>query len=226
MKTKITAEALSGIRVAIFDLDGTLFDSTRLWRDIDDIFLRKRGYEPTAEYYSAIAALGFRNTAHFTIDYYKLADTAEELMSEWSELALDAYAHDIKLLDGAKEYVAACSARGIKIFAVTSLSRELAEPCLKNNGIFEFFDGLVTADETGFAKTDPRIYLRAAELAGVSPEDCVVFDDVPQALRAARSAGCVTVAVIGDGVHFNSDSDRKCADMNVSGMFEAPEIQA
>ena len=63
---------LHGIGAAVFDLDGTLFDSTRLWYDIDERFLGARGLRPTAEYQRDIAALGNLAAAAYTVKYYEI----------------------------------------------------------------------------------------------------------------------------------------------------------
>lgn len=210
-----------GIRAALFDLDGTLFDSVGLWHEIDDIFLGKRGKISTAEYKRAIAAISFTAAADFTIEYYSLDDTPEQLMSEWIELARHAYSHTVKLFDGAREYLEECRARGIHIVAVTSLKRELAEACMKNNGVFELFSHTVTSDEAGLLKSSPEIYLHAASLVGAKPSECAVFDDVSEAIEAAHAAGMHTVAIVRNDALYGSHD---CAEIKIPDIRHAPEL--
>lgn len=201
---------ITNVQAAIFDLDGTLFDSVNMWHEIDEVFLRRRGCEPTTEYKKAIVALGFTATAYFTVDYYKLSDTPEQLMDEWASLARDAYANTVPLLPGAREYLEACEREGIMIAAVTSLCAEFAHSCLSNNGIADKFEKVFTADETGLAKTSPDIYLHAAKVLGVEPTGCVVYDDAVAAIAAAHGAGMTTVALPGplfDGHAFDGVAD-------------------
>ncbi|MCH5162227.1 MAG: HAD family phosphatase [Clostridiales bacterium] len=212
--------SISGVKAAIFDLDGTLFDSTHLWEQIDVDFLKKRGLVPTDEYRRALGALGNREGAHFTVDYYKLKDTPEELMREWAGMALFAYENSIKLFDGVKEYLLEVKGKGIVLIAVTSLAKELAIPGLKSNGILHLFDDVITADETNLSKTSPEIYLHAATIAGVPPASCVAFDDVERALLSARAAGMTTVGILNEGIHSCGD----CADYIVTKLSEAPKL--
>lgn len=186
---------LKNISGAIFDLDGTLFDSTHVWSHIDDVFLAKRGKVPTTEYRCGLAALGTREVAYYTIDYYGLPDTPEQLLQEWYEMAKDEYANSIKLLPGVKAYLEHCRANNIKMAIVTSLTRELAEVGLKSNGIADFFDDIITADECGLSKSAPDIFTYTARRLGVAPNECVVFDDVSPVIRSAKLAGMTTVAV-------------------------------
>ncbi|MDE7464014.1 MAG: HAD family phosphatase [Clostridiales bacterium] len=210
---------IRGVKAAILDLDGTLFDSTHLWAQIDIDFLKKRGLEPTDEYRRALGALGNREAAYFTIEYYGLKDTPEELMREWAGMARHEYENNIKLFDGAKEYLLGMHERGITLVAVTSLARELALAGLKSNGIYDLFKVIITADESNLSKTSPDIYIHAAEVVGVSPSECVAFDDVAKALQSARIAGMKTVAVRGEGVH---DCGEGAADYTVWNIADAP----
>lgn len=214
---------LHNIRAAMFDLDGTLFDSVGVWMNIDDKFLSARGHKPTPEYKRGIAALSNIECAKFTIDFYGLSDTPEELVAEWYDMARKEYAHSVKLMPFAGEYVRQAHSRGIKLYAVTSLSEELAELGLKNNGIAECFSGLVSAGATGLSKSKPEIYKYAAELACERPSACVMFDDIVRATRAAKQAGFIAVAVrndksYDDGMKVSDD----CADYLVSSFAAAP----
>ncbi|MCH5165895.1 MAG: HAD family phosphatase [Clostridiales bacterium] len=214
-------DVVQGIRVALFDLDGTLFDSVGMWHEIDRIFLAKRGLMPTSEYIHHIAALGFRATADYTIEYYGLKDSAEKLMDEWTELARDAYSNTVKTFTGVTEYLEHCKAAGVTIAAVTSGRRDFAEACMKNNGIYEYFSRIFTSDEAGLLKSSPEIFVFVAKALGATADECVVFDDVPTAIKAAKSAGMHTVAV--ENAVYAQDYDG-AADYIVRSLIDAPKI--
>lgn len=213
-------ERITNIRAALFDLDGTLFDSVGMWHEIDEIFLRKRGLAPTAEYKKNIVALGFTATAYYTIEYYGLRDTPEQLMDEWSLLARDAYAHTVGLLRGAKEYLDECEKNGLKLAAVTSLCKEFACSGLKNNGIADKFSHVFTADEVGLAKTSPDIFLHAAKTLGVPPASCIVFDDASAAIASAKKAGMKSVGITGP--MFSAADFMPYADYIIPSLEQAP----
>lgn len=215
-------KVLHNIKAAMFDLDGTLFDSVGVWMDIDDKFLAARGHKPTPEYKRGIAALSNIECAKFTIDFYGLDDTPERLVAEWYDMARNEYAHNVKLMPFAGEYVRQAHSRGIKLFAVTSLSDELAALGLKNNGIADRFSGLISAGATGLSKSKPEIYKYAAELAGERPSACVMFDDIARATLAAREAGFISVAVRNEKSYDDGMAIDGCADFCVSSFAEAP----
>lgn len=214
-----------GARLAVFDLDGTLFDSTRLWADIDVEFLKKRGHVPTQEYRRGIAALGNSAVAEFTIGYYGLTDTPEALMEEWAGMARDKYAHDIKLFPHAREYLEKCRARGIELVAATSLAEELAVAGLESNGILDMFDAVFTADGMGICKTQPEFYAEIAKRRGAEPSECVAFDDVARALSSAKRAGMRAVLVRPPQNFKEYDDADSCEfDYIVRDFAGAPEI--
>ena len=192
--------ALSVAKGAIFDLDGTLFDSLWVWAEIDKRFLGKRGFEVPPDYQLAIAAMGFRETAEYTIRRFGLDESPEELMNEWMDMSRDIYAHEIELKPHAKEFLLELHKKGVKLGVATSSSPDLYIPALKNNGVYELFEVLMDTSETR-GKDYPDVYLAAADKLGLSPSECVVFEDLPVALRSAKSGGFKTVAIF-DG-HFD-----------------------
>ena len=71
----------------------------------------------------------------------------------------------------------------------------MIEGALGAHDILRYFDAIVSCDEAGAGKPDPACYLAAAEKLGKKPADCVVFEDLPNGIRAGRSAGMTVIAV-------------------------------
>ena len=105
------------IKGVIFDLDGTLLDSMRVWDDIDVAFLKKRGLEVPPDYQEAITPLGFLEAARYTIRRFGFPETPEELIQEWHQMAVDAYTYEVELKDGAAEYLRYLKEKGIRLVA-------------------------------------------------------------------------------------------------------------
>ena len=185
------------LKGAIFDLDGTLFDSLWVWEEIDLRFLSKRGIAVPPDYSQSIGALSFRQTAEYTVQRFKLAETPESLMQEWMEMSREAYANEIRLKKGAKEFLIRLKEMGVKLAVATSSTPDLYVPALINNGIYELFSAVVDTT-TERSKDHPDIYLAAAKKLGVSPAECAVFEDLPVAVDSAKRGGFFTVAVYDD----------------------------
>ena len=183
------------IEGVIFDLDGTLLDSTWVWSQIDTDFLKKRGFEVPKDYSTAIMAMGFEEVAKYTIKRFSLQETKEDVMAEWDAMAKDAYAHDVKLKNGAKELLLWLKQQDIKMAVATSNSASLFEPCLKNLGIYDFFHSFTETGDVKRGKEFPDVYLKVAEKMGVNPGNCFVFEDILPAVLGAKKGGFQTVLV-------------------------------
>lgn len=79
-------------------------------------------------------------------------------------------------------------------FALGSASKN-APVILKQIGLYDTFDAIVDGNVISQAKPDPEVFLKGAELLGVSPEDCVVFEDAQAGIEAGKQAGMYVVAV-------------------------------
>ncbi|MCI1981737.1 MAG: HAD family phosphatase [Oscillospiraceae bacterium] len=180
---------------AIFDLDGTLLDSLGVWEKVDRIFLGARGLAVTPGYTTAMGAMSFEEGAEYTIRRYGLSETAEALISEWSGMVSDEYAHTIGLKPGAREYLSCLKEQGVKLGVATALPEELYGPALKNNGVYGFFEAFASVCEVKRGKGFPDVYLLAAKRLRTPPERCAAFEDVLSGIRGVRAAGMTAVGV-------------------------------
>ena len=181
---------------AVFDMDGTIMDSLGIWEKIDNDFLyERRGITVPGNYVHEIAAMSFSEIARYTKKRFNLPDTPQELMQEWTDMAKHEYAHNVPLKPYVKEYMQFLKNAGKKIVLCTSSPEYFFRPALKNNGIYDLFDGFANTCEAGVGKDSPDVYLLAAQRAGVNPERCTVFEDVINGIRTAKSIGMKTCGV-------------------------------
>ncbi len=186
---------MSDIKAAIFDLDGTLVDSMYVWHKVDVDFLSERGFEVPDDYSKAIKTMHFETAAEYTIARFNLNETVEDIVSVWLNMAVNEYAYNVRLKVGAKEFIEKLKADGLQLGIATSSKPFLAEPVLKNNGIYDYFNTICCTSEVGRDKRHPDIYLRTADKLGVKPKECVVFEDIIDGINGANTAGMYTVAV-------------------------------
>lgn len=182
----------------IFDLDGTLIDSMWVWESIDIHFLGKRGFEVPDDYLEHITPMGFEACADYTIERFGLKETREQVVNEWYSMAVDAYANDVGLKSGVKNFLAYLRNHDIKMSIATASDMQLVIPVLKNNGITEYFDNVTTLREVSRGKGFPDIYDLAADKMQVSRqkrENCVVFEDIKEGIIGAKLGGYKAVGV-------------------------------
>ena len=184
----------------IFDLDGTITDSNDLWIAVDHEFLSRRGLTVTQEYQDLVGGAIFPTAAEYTRDYYGIDDSPAEIMAEWEELAEYHYRELVPLKEGAEKFLRQCRAEGRPMTLFTACRPKLCRVVLERFGLEEFFDHIVFAEEIGLEKHRPECFARLAELIGVSPEECTLFDDNPQNCATAKAAGMTAIGVY-DGFH-------------------------
>lgn len=211
---------LENIQSVIFDLDGTLVDSMWLWHDIDVEFLEKRGLTLPETYQHDIEGMSFTETAVYTKDLFRLKETVEELKTIWNGMALQKYSYEVNFKPGAKEFLHYCKQQGITLGIATSNSKELVEAVTRALNFQNDIQEIVTACEVAHGKPAPDVYLEAARRLSAEPGRCLVFEDVPMGIKAARNAGMKVCAVEDAFSAHQKEEKRKLADYYISSYMQ------
>ena len=177
-----------------FDMDGTLIDSNRIWKDVDREFLARRGLPYTRAYYNGVAHTIMPKAAVFTKEVCHLSESTDQIIAEWMELAGQLYDR-VPIKPGVRAYLRQCRAEGRRMAMVTSSVPSHCHAALAHLELEKYFERIVFAHDLGLEKQDPAIWRHAAELCAVRPEDCTVFDDSMAACRGARAARMRVVGV-------------------------------
>ena len=197
---------------AIFDMDGTLVDSMSMWSDIDREYLGKYGIPMPPDLQKAIDPLTWEECELYFRDVLGIRKTTEEIGREWLDMAMQKYEHEVALKPGVREILAYLKESGTSIGVASSSSRAMIEGALSAHDILRYFDAIVPCDEAGAGKPDPACYLAAAKKLGKKPADCVVFEDLPNGIRAGLNAGMTVIAVDDMYSRPMEDEKRKLAD--------------
>ena len=176
-------------KCAIFDLDGTLLDSVWVWQKVDEDFLGRRNIAVTEEYIREIKSHDFLAGAKYTKEKYNLPESCEEIIDEWFSAVKNFYEHEIKLKPYAREYLDMVRAAGLELVIATSSDSALYLPCMKNNGIMDYFSDITESREAARGKKFPDVYILAAKKAGFKPSECIVYEDILSAIKAAKAGG-------------------------------------
>jgi len=206
---------LTNIKAAIFDLDGTLIDSMRVWGKIDEDYFKNRNMVLPSNLKSQIEHLSFDDTAQYFKTNFGILDTIEEIKKEWIDFAYVEYLNNVKLKPGVVEFLSLLKTLNIKIGLATSSSTALLEAVLQANGIYHFFDSITLTDEVSRGKSFPDVYLLAAEKLGVTPAECIVFEDILPAVKGAKAAGMKVIGVYDDFSKLDRDDIINHADMYI-----------
>ena len=196
------------INAVIFDMDGTLIDSTGLWHEIDKLFFAKRGMDLPKDYAQKIVHLGLRKAAELTRELYDIKETPDEIILEWRQMALEMYHNDVELKPGARMLLDILRSKGLKLSIATANDAELYMPCIMRLGIGEYFDFVADVNSSKEGKNSSKIYLELTEKMNTRPENTLVLEDMPTCIKTVYDAGFVTVAVYGKASE-KFDEDKK-----------------
>lgn len=188
-------EMLDNIEAVIFDLDGTLVDSMWIWHEIDVEYLGRFGITVPENLQYQIEGMSFKETADHFKKTFAIQDSTDVIMSDWNKMAWDKYENEIPLKEGVLEFLKGCRRNNIKLGIATSNSRELVESVLRARNIRDYFSCILTGSEVKRGKPAPDIYLAVAKELKVSPDSCLVFEDIIPGIMAGKNAGMRVCAV-------------------------------
>ena len=187
-------------RAAIWDVDGTLVDTAEIHFAAWEAFAAAHGFPFTRADFAA--TFGKRNPEIVRQLFAPTADDAR--CADWGEEKERLYraATDragVALLPGVGALVDGLAVAGWLQGLGSSAPRANLDLILKHTGTAARFTAVVSGDDVSRGKPDPEVFLKAAALLGVPPARCVVFEDAPSGVEAAKAAGmaCVGVTFVG-----------------------------
>ena len=211
---------LKDIDAVIFDLDGTLIDSMWVWEKIDTIFLNKLGYKVPKDMDKILEGKSFTETAVYFKEHFKLEMSIEAIKANWNQMAWEFYTQEVPLKVGAKDFLVWLKEKKMKIGIATSNSIELVEAVLNALNIRQYFSQIRTSCEVGRGKPFPDIYLKVAEDLKVAPDKCLIFEDIPNGLKAGKSAGMTAWGIFDNQTEEMQVEMKKIADHFVMDYYE------
>ncbi len=181
---------------AIFDMDGLLIDSEPLWRLAEQQVFRSVGLDLSLDQFAETMGLRIDEVVALWYHRHPWEDKSQEAVAE----EILRYVEDLvrergKALPGVYSCLEQLQEGGVALALATSSPSPLMEAVLVTLDLSETFSVRCSATEEWAGKPAPDVYFSAAKGLGISPEDCVVFEDSPVGLQAGRAAGMRVVAV-------------------------------
>lgn len=211
---------LKNIEGAVFDLDGTLLDSSWVWEKVDEKFLGDRGFQVPDDYVDEISPLGAERAAVYTIERFGLNEDKDDIVREWIEMAKKEYATEVVCKPYAKEFLEELHKLNIKMAVATSSDRELFMKTLEREGILKYFQKIVTVDEVERGKCYPDIYEEAARRIKVNPHKCLVFEDILAGVTGASLGEFNVVAVFDEKSKHNWEKIKSISKYSINDYKE------
>ena len=184
------------IEAVLFDLDGLMFDTERMYQKAWLQAGRQMGAPMEPEIVDRLRGRNREGCARVCreafgedFDFDAMRTACRALMARWIE------EDGLPVKPGLYELLAELERRGIPAVLATSTTRDSAWSHLQRAKVDRYFLGAVCGDEVSHSKPDPEVFLKAAALAGKDPARCMVLEDSPAGVRAGAAAGCFTVMV-------------------------------
>lgn len=173
---------------ALFDLDGVLIDSestyTEFWSGIDRIY-------PTGIDNYAIAIKG--TTLPEIMKHYSDEDVKADILRRIHDFQ-ESMVYNI--YPGVERFLSELNERGVPAAIVTSSDDRKMQLLFEQHPDFrKYFRTVIDASQVTRSKPDPQGYIKAAESLGLNPEDCFVFEDSLQGLKAGNASGATVIAL-------------------------------
>ena len=179
----------------LFDLDGTLLDSNRMWRSLTTNFLNRHKITFTEEIAQELTTMSIYKSAGYLRHTLKVNLTEEEIISELEKETVKGYTNEVELKDGALEYLSYLKEKNIPMGLATATNDRFVDLIMERFDIEKYFDFIATVDNIGILKNNSEFYVEAAKKFPLQPSEVAIFDDAPYAIEAAVKAGLRVYAV-------------------------------
>lgn len=186
------------IKALIFDFDGLILDTETPDYEVWCSIYREHGFELPPEKWGSIigTSMAFFDAAeHLSLLTQRQLDSASLRDRHRSESHAMTVTQPI--MPGVMDYIHEAKRLGLKLAIASSSAHSWVDTHSQRLGIFDYFDKVITSDEVGVNRTKPNpdLFLLALDKLKVRANEAIVFEDSPNGVRAARSAGIFVVAV-------------------------------
>lgn len=180
----------------LFDMDGVIVDNLPYHVDAWMVFCEKNGFNLSRDiFFNEMNGLNAKSSFEYL---FKKSLTKDEvhLYEEQKEVIYREYYKDhIRPADGLLDFIMEAKFKGIKIALATSAGQGNIDFTIDGLGIRHLFDAIIGGHQVINGKPDPEIYLKAAELLGLDPKNCVVIEDSIQGMEAGYAAGARVIGI-------------------------------
>lgn len=179
----------TNIKAVLFDLDGTLVDTETIAIGIAKDIFKEGGHDFTDINLREFAGRSIKYFLTEICTVYGIQDLSVDTMEqEFFDRYTKRVSEGIEFFPDVLPLLQKLREKSVQLGIVTGAKRELLLKIVEANNATEYFDVLIAIEDSGVSKPDPKGYLMAAEILGLSSEDCVVVEDAFAGIEAGREA--------------------------------------
>ena len=181
----------------LFDMDGLLLDSERVYLEQAVALLSPTGRDPehTRAFFRTMTGTSGARALHKLTGFFGCADHAASFNADWHAAVRAALELNVVPKPTVRETLEALSQAGHRMGVVTSTHGDRARQHLENTGLLGFFEHVRGGNEVSATKPHPAPYLEMAATLGIAPARCAAFEDSDPGITAAVTAGCRSAQV-------------------------------
>lgn len=179
----------------IFDLDGTLLDSTGMWRQVDGRLMAHYGKEVPPDLSETVQRMSIEEFSQFFVEEFDLPVTPEQIAQQVADMVAEEYREKLQLKPHVPEILDWLDQQDIPYGVATATYGELAEAALRRLHIWERLRFLLTEQDAGTPKTQPKIFQLAAQKLHLGRRQIAVVEDSLHALEGAKNGGFFTIGI-------------------------------
>lgn len=204
---------------AIFDFDGTLFDSMHIWKGIRYKFFDLIGLKLTPEDEEAFLGLYLRESLILAKERFNLEESYEELFNRFFEYIKSRYLVEAEPKNDIIEFLEKLKSKGVKMGIATATGESALEAVLEKYGMLHYFSEIYSTYTVGAAKTEPKVYDIVLEKLGTDKETTWIFEDALYAATTAKANGYNVVGIY-DKSEEKTDELEKLVDVYIRNYCE------
>ncbi len=211
------------LKGAIFDMDGLMFDTEQIWQKNWKLIADEMGVTLAEDFKYNICGTSGALMNSVIEKYYGVED-GSAIAADCKKRVHDDLMEFTPEKPGVHEILEFFRDAGVRIAVASSSSVEQIKRNLQNTNTQDFIEVIVSGSELKRGKPEPDIFLAAAERLGIDPQECYVFEDAFNGVKAGHAAGCCTI-MIPDQMH-PTEEIRALADAVCGSLVEARDLLA
>ncbi len=206
------------IKAVIFDMDGVLVDTESFWSEADREFLKRRGINYRDEFKAEVMGRSLEATANFYKNKFNLKESTDRITEERLKILRGLYKEKLSPMPGALTLITNLHKNGYILALASGSPIGLINTVLKKLDLGKYFSAKISGESVKKGKPAPEIYLTTAKKIKIKPLNCLVIEDAPSGVSAAKKAGMYCVAVFDK--RYSKKEDVIKADLIVESLRE------
>ncbi|MDO4467373.1 MAG: HAD family phosphatase [Bacillota bacterium] len=180
---------------AIFDVDGVLLDSMKIWDEVGIRYLRKMNRIPSVTLNEDLSTLSLEQGAAYLKKEYDLECSKQEILEGVLQIIEDFYVYEAPLKKNVKEILKLLKKNSIKMIIASSSDKELIRKALTRLNVDSYFEDICTCSAYNTSKTKPDLYFLCSQKINTPISKTLVFEDALHAIETCVKAGFPVIGV-------------------------------